>query len=62
MLNLKSSNTSLLEVIIPSKDEHVSIRDLSDLTLQTIFDAYWASSISFVIKFFVINLNMGPAQ
>jgi hypothetical protein len=29
--------------MISSKNEHVFIRDLSDLTLQIIFDAWWAS-------------------
>jgi hypothetical protein len=36
-------NTLLLEVIICCKKERVLIRDLSDLTLQIIFDAWWAS-------------------
>jgi len=39
----KSLNTSLLEVIISSENECVFICDLSDLTLQIIFDAWWAS-------------------
>jgi len=39
----KSLNTSLLEVMISSKNEHVFIRNLSDHTLQIIFDAWWAS-------------------
>ena len=39
----KSLNISLLQVMISSKDEHVFIWDLSDLTLQIIFDAWWAS-------------------
>jgi len=39
----KSLNTSLVEVMISSKDERVFIRDLSDLTLQLMFDAWWAS-------------------
>jgi len=30
-------------VIISSKNEHVFIRDLSDLTLKIIIDAWWAS-------------------
>jgi len=33
----------LLEVIISSRNERVLIRDLSDLTLQIIFDGWWAS-------------------
>jgi len=40
----KSLNTSLLEVMISSKNEHVFIRDLSDLTLQILFDAWWAAT------------------
>jgi len=43
MSDTKSLNTSLLEVMISSKNERVFIRDLSDLTLQMIFDAWWAS-------------------
>ena len=39
----ESLNTSLLEGIIPCKNERVFIRDLSDLTLQIIFDAWWDS-------------------
>jgi len=34
--------TSLREDIISSKTEHIFIRDLSDLTLQIVFDAWWA--------------------
>jgi len=43
MSDSKSLNTSLVEVMISSKDERVFIRDLGDLTSQTIFDASWAS-------------------
>jgi len=43
MLDSKSLNTSLLEVMISSKNELVFSRDLSELTLQIIFDAWWAS-------------------
>jgi len=39
----KSLNTSLWEVMISSKNERVFIRNLSDLTNQIIFDAWWAS-------------------
>jgi len=39
----KSVNTSLLEAMISSKNECVFICDLSDITFQTIFDAWWAS-------------------
>jgi len=42
MSDKQSLNTSLLEVMISSKNERVFIRDLSDLTLQIIFDAWWA--------------------
>jgi hypothetical protein len=43
MSDTQSLNTSLLEVMISSKNEGVFIRDLSDLILQIIFDAWWAS-------------------
>jgi len=43
MSDSQSMNTSLLEVKISSKNERVYIRDLNDLTLQIIFDAWWAS-------------------
>ena len=43
MSDTQSLNTSSLEVIISSKNERVFIRDLSNLTLQIIFDAWWAS-------------------
>jgi len=43
MLESKFLNTSWFEVMITSKDKSVFIRDLSDLTLQIIFDAWWAS-------------------
>jgi len=43
MYDTLSLNTSLLDVMISSKNECVIIRDLSDLTLQIIFDAWWAS-------------------
>jgi len=43
MSDTKSLNTSLLEVVFSSKNECVFIRDLSDLILQIIFDAWWAS-------------------
>jgi hypothetical protein len=36
-------NTSLLEVMIASKNERVLIRDMSDLPLKIIFDAWGAS-------------------
>jgi hypothetical protein len=43
MSDTKCLDTSLLKVIISSKNDHVFISDLSDLTLQIIFDAWWAS-------------------
>jgi len=43
MSDVQSLNTSMLEVMISSTNERVFIRDLSDLTLQIIFDAWWAS-------------------
>jgi hypothetical protein len=43
MSDTKSLNTWCLEVMISSKNERIFIRDLSDLTSQTIFDAWWAS-------------------
>jgi hypothetical protein len=43
MSDSQSLNTSLLEVMISSKNERVFIRDLSDPTLEIIFDAWWAS-------------------
>jgi hypothetical protein len=43
MSDTKSLNISLLEVMISSKNECVFIHNLSDLTLQIIFDAGWAS-------------------
>jgi len=43
MSDTKSFKTSLLKVIISSKNECVFIRDLGDLTLQIIFDAWWVS-------------------
>jgi len=43
MSDTQSLNTSLLEVMISSKNDRVLIRDLSDLTLQIVFDAWWAS-------------------
>jgi len=43
MSDSKSLNTSLVEVVIPSKNECVFICDLSDLTSQIMFDAWSAS-------------------
>jgi hypothetical protein len=41
MLDTQSLNTSLLEVMISSKNECVFIRDLSDLKLKIFFNAWW---------------------
>jgi len=43
MSDTKSLNTSLLEVMISSNNEGIFIRNLSNLALQIIFDAWWAS-------------------
>jgi hypothetical protein len=43
MLDSKSLNTSLLQVMITSKNKCVFIHHLRDLRLQIIFDAWWAS-------------------
>jgi len=43
MSDSQSLNTSMLEVMISSKNERVFIRDLSDLTLKIVFDAWWDS-------------------
>jgi len=43
MWDSESLSTSLLEVMTSSKYERVFIRDLSDLTLRIIFDAWWAA-------------------
>jgi len=43
MWDSESLNTSLLEVMTSSKYERVFIRDLSDLTLRIVFDAWWAA-------------------
>jgi len=43
MSGTQSLNTSLLEVMISSKNQRVFIRDLSDHTLEIIFNAWWAS-------------------
>jgi len=43
MSDSKSLYTILHKVMISSKDERVFIRDLSDRTLQIIFDTCWAS-------------------
>ena len=42
MSDSKSLNTSLFEVMIFSKNECVFIGDLSDHSLQIIFDAWWS--------------------
>jgi hypothetical protein len=43
MSDSQSLNTSLVEVMISSNNEHVCICDLSDHTFQSIFDEWWAS-------------------
>jgi len=43
MLHSQSFNTSLLGVMFSSKNELVFIGDVSELTLQMIFHAWWAS-------------------
>jgi len=43
MSDSKSLNTSLLEVVITSKNKWIFIGDLNDLTLQIIFNTWWAS-------------------
>jgi hypothetical protein len=43
MSDTQSLHTSLLEVMMSSKSERVFLCDLSDLTLQISFDAWWAS-------------------
>jgi len=43
MSDTKSLNTSLLEVMISSKDELGSLHDFSYITLQILLDAWWAS-------------------
>jgi len=43
MSDLQCLNIWLVEVMLSSKDDHVFIRVLSDLTLQIILDTLWAS-------------------
>jgi len=43
MSGTKSLNTFSQEVVISSQNDNVFIRDLSDHTLQIIFNAWWAS-------------------
>jgi len=43
MSDSNSFNASLCEVMISPRNEHVIIRDMSDITLEIIFDAWWAS-------------------
>jgi len=44
MSDSQSVNTSMPEVMISSKNECDIIRDLSEITLQIVFDAWWAST------------------
>jgi len=41
MSDSQSINTSLLDIMICSRNEGVVIRDFTNLTLQIIFDAWW---------------------
>jgi hypothetical protein len=43
MSDTQSLNTSFLKVMISSKNKPVIVRDLSDVTLQIIFNASWPS-------------------
>jgi hypothetical protein len=43
MSDTKSLNTLLLEVMISSKKERIFIRDLSDIALLIVLDAWCAS-------------------
>jgi len=43
MSDSQSLNTSMVEVMIPSRNKRVFIRDLSDLTFRIVFDVWWAS-------------------
>jgi hypothetical protein len=43
MSDSQSLNTSILGIMISCKNEPVFIRDLSDLTLQIVFDTCWHS-------------------
>jgi len=43
MCDTRSVNTSLVEVMVSSKNKRVFIRNLSDHTLEIIVDAWWAS-------------------
>jgi hypothetical protein len=47
MLHSKTLNTSLLEVMISSKNEPVFIHHLSNLTLPIIFDTWWVALPTF---------------
>jgi len=49
MSDSQSLNISLLEVMISSKNKRVFIRDLSNLTLQIIFEA-WRASMNLDLK------------
>jgi hypothetical protein len=53
--NSKSLNTSFLEIVLPSKNEHVIIFDFRDLTLPIIFDAWWASMNVASKRFIALN-------
>jgi len=53
MSDSKSLNTSLLEVIISSKNEHVFMHDLSDHSFQIIVDI-WGVSMTLGLKWPVV--------
>jgi len=55
MSNSKSLSTLLLEVMISSMNEPVFIRYLPDLTVQIIFDAWWAS-IDVGSKYLIVGI------
>jgi hypothetical protein len=45
MSDSKYVNTLLIEVMISLKNELVIILDLSDITVQIVLDAWWATMI-----------------
>jgi hypothetical protein len=62
MSDTQSLNTSLLEVMISSKNEPAFIRDLSDLTVQIIFDT-WLASMNVGSKLYIAwkNFRYAPS-
>jgi len=61
MSDTQSLNTLLLEVMISSKNERLFIRDLSDLTLQIIFNV-WSASMNVGSKRPIAGKNSRHAQ